>query len=474
MRHRRVSGSVSIVTKLYPFQEHGIDLIGRAVSHGHRAVCFVMPTGTGKTKTIAELCRRHVVKVPVGRVLWLAHREELVVQAYRDLVAAGLDCGVIMASPPPGVIVNPYKPVQVASIQTLIARKIIVDGITLVVHDEAHHGPSKTWSEVVLEYKRRRAIIIGPTATPVRADGLGLGDIYDEIVCPITTKEAIAQGYLVPFEMQGPSRPLRPGTIAQRPVDAYLQHAAGRKCAVFCGNVKAAAEFCEQFVVAGVPAAVVTGDMDAAYRRGTLERYACGELRVLVSVGVLTEGWDDPPTSAVILARAIGSVSLYIQILGRALRLSPSTGKEDAVLIDLHGSSGTPGFGAPDEDREYSLEGEGIRCKGDPRIDIRFCIGCGVVLDGDALVCDLCHIAKPELVVPEVVNCQLVKFASKRREGEPKRAASLLRWMREAKDNGHKVGRAFHKYFAVYGEKPSADILKLVSELRVGMVPHTP
>lgn len=329
-----------------------------------------------------------------------------------------------------------------------------------VVHN-CHHQVSEKWSPISLEYKQRSAVVIGFTATPMRADGVGLGEVYDAMVSPISMRELIAQGYLCPYEMIAPPGKLSSGTIAQSPVDAYLEHAPGQKAAVFSGNIKAAEKHCDEFLAAGIKAAVVTGTMDAGLRRQTLERYERDEIRVLINVGILTEGWDHPPTSCVILARALGSLSLYLQIVGRALRLSP--GKSKALILDLHGSSHD--FGAPDDDRDYHLDGDAIRSKLSVN-PFRHCIGCGVTIEGDATICDLCGIAKPELTAPDVVNVKLVKFAAKRREGNIDRAKSLARWMGDAVAKGHKMGAAFHKYKAVYAEKPTEEILELVRQLR--------
>lgn len=444
---------------LRDYQEKAIKLIGAEVQNGSRAVCLVLSTGGGKSRIQAELIKRHLNKVPGAKALITAHRTELIDQLYDTFTSQGLECGVIAAGS--SRIINPHRPVQVASIQTLLARGSIVEGVTLKIDDENHHMCSEKWSPISLEYKRRGALVVGFTATPMRADGIGLGEVYDSMVCPISMRELIAQGYLVPFEMIAPAGKLHTGTIAQRPVDAYLAHAPGQKCAVFSGNIKAAEEHCAQFLEAGIKAAIVTGVMDAGLRKQTLDRYRSGELRVLINVGILTEGWDDPPTSCVILARAIGSLSLYLQIVGRALR--PSPGKTRATILDLHGSSHD--FGAPDDDRDYHLDGDAIRSKTGPN-PFRHCLGCGVTLEGGATVCDLCGITKPELVAPDVVNAKLVKFAAKRREGNTDRAKTLARWMMDAEAKGHKIGAAFYKYQAVYNEKPSSDILELVREIR--------
>lgn len=442
---------------LRPYQELALTQIDAEIAKGNRAVCFVLGTGLGKTATLAEGCFRHLAQTPNGKVLWLVHREELVSQAFDALTDRGLLCGVVMANPTRTA--NPWRPVQVASIQTLLARKIEIEGITYVVHDEAHHGPSKSWIALPQTYKARGAILIGPTATPIRADGIGLGDIYDVLVEPIRVREAISRGYLCRYEIHRPPAPLRNDEIAESPVDSYRTYANGGKAIVFAPHVNAAKSFLDEFTDAGIPAVFVDGTTQPGLRRARLEAYATGKARVLINVGIATEGFDDPGTSCIILARAVGSISLYLQILGRGLRIFP--GKPKLIIVDLHGSSwihGTPEEDADGLEREWSLEGEALKKAKDKNPE-RFCAICGVLLDAESgSACDLCCVLRPELVPPTVVNVKLVAYAAKRRESSSDRAKTLARWISEARSKGHKPGASSHKYKAVYGEWPAPEV----------------
>ncbi len=444
--------------KLRDYQELGIKLIGQEIAKGNKAVCFVMATGLGKTTTASELCRRHLAKVPHGKILWMVHREELVTQAYDELTLFGLSCGVIMASPTRTV--NPYRRVQVASIQTMIARKIFLDDITLVIHDEAHHGPSASWATLPNTYKARGAIIIGPTATPIRGDLVGLGDIYDALVQPISTRRAIERGFLVPYDFVRPPFPLKNDEIAQSPVDAYQENCPGEKAIVFAAHIVAATKFVEEFNAAGISAVLVTGKTPSEERREKLAKYKSGFFRVLVNVGIATEGFNDPPTSCVILARSVGSIGFYLQTIGRGLR--PCNGKKRLMIIDLHGSSWI--HEEPDKEHDWQLEGEAIKKPGQVNPE-RFCAGCGVLLDGDATICDLCQEARPELVPPTVLGIKLVKYAAKLKEDPTKRAETLARWIMMGQAKGWKYGAAFHKYKAVYQIPPDLEITTMAKAI---------
>lgn len=451
---------MSETKKLRDYQELCISQIGEEIKKGHRAICFVLATGLGKSLIIAEICRRHIAKVPDAKILIVAHRTELIGQLYDEMVERGLLCGVIQANPVREA--NQWRPVQIASIQTLLARKMDVEGVTLMIVDEAHHIPSRSWVEIPNYYKSKGALVLGATATPVRADGLGLGEVYDALVQPISMKEAIRLGHLVPFDLIRPDHQLESGQIAAKPVDAYLAHAKGRQTAVYAMHIKAANHFRDEFLEAGITCGVVTGAMPYHERSRVLSDYADGHLRVIVSVGTLTEGWNDPPTSCVILARSVGSVSLFLQALGRALRLSH--GKKSAVFLDLHGASWT--HGSPDDDRDWCLEGDALRKTTLPPIAERFCAVCGILIEMDAPICPGCGIVKPELTTPEVVNARLVKFAAKIAEGPEKRAATLARWIDEAVAAKQKVGKAAFRYKGTYGAFPTSEIQRLAADIR--------
>jgi superfamily II DNA or RNA helicase len=435
---------------LWPHQEKAMKQTIAAFAKGHTAVCVVMSTGAGKTRLGGAFAERHLFKKADGSVLWVAHREELVAQAFDDLTALGLSCGVIQANPTREC--NPFRPVQIASTQTLLARGMTPNA-TMFILDEFHHYASDKWEELAMVYRKRKVPLIGLTATPIRGDGRGFEGLMDTLVCPVTMRELIDQGFLVPFTLVHPPRKLRSDQIAQKPVDAYLEHARGRKAIVFAANIKAAEEYKQQFWGVGVPAGMVWGDMEIGLRRRVLDDYKTGKLQVLTNVGVLTEGFDDRPTSCIILARSVGPLSLYLQMMGRGLRASPETGKVDAVLIDLHGSVEV--HGPPDLDRNWTLEGDGREvAKNLEQSGAKFCPGCNVTLEGDERICDLCFIARPEAMPPDVVGIKLVKYAAKLREPDSVRRAYFDKLKAIAVAKGYDRWQPHQKYKAIYGERP--------------------
>jgi DNA repair protein RadD len=430
------------------YQIDAIDRLRLAMSQGARRSLLVSPTGSGKTVTLAEIVRRAVERG--RRSLWLAHRAELIDQAAATLTGLGLTVGAMCASS--SVPPNPYALVQVASVQTLLARNERPPA-DIVIADEGHHfaAAADTFMSLLTAYPE--AWIIGATATPERGDGCGLRDCYDTIVVAATVRELTEDGHLVPCEVMRPDKPLEPGKIAQHPVDAYVEHAPGRRAIVFCKSVQLADSYAAEFNLRGIVARSIHADTPWSERRLYIDAFRRGAIQVLTNVYVLTEGFDAPELSCVILARGCGSPGMYLQMIGRALR--PAPGKSDAVLLDLRGVSHE--HGRPEDDRSYSLDGRGIRLSdpqsycpvcGAPRMPPDACEACGYVAAGD-------ETGKPDKVTGDT----LVKYARKRAEDESQRVRTLAKWIAVARANSYKPGWVRAKYRAVYGNWPSSALL---------------
>jgi DNA repair protein RadD len=376
-----------------PFQQSAIDAVGREFRAGKTGVVLVSPTGSGKTFMGAFMVRA-LVSMTGARVAWGAHRQELVDQAAETLRAMGLDVGAngLGAS----------APVQLGTYQAWVSRGAAPDA-DWFVSDECHHLADKVgWQEIQRAYRDGGKRTVGLTATPARGDGRALA-LFDGLVVAAQVRELQALGLLVPLRIKRAPGRVGKDRIAQEPWDAYQEFARGRSTVVFAPHVKAAEAYVEGFRGAGVPASLITGETPPDERAATLGRFSSGLLPVLVNVQVLTEGWDAPRCSCVILGRGCGSQALYIQMTGRALR--PYPGKLDAMLIDLRGVSYD--LGRPDEDREFSLDGEGIKLTRSVTGD-RVCKVCGAVL-GSLTRCPDCGI-ESALVIPTATGAGLVDW----------------------------------------------------------------
>jgi DNA repair protein RadD len=410
---------------------------------GRRAVCLVAPTGSGKTTIGAAIVRGHLEVSARHRVLWLAHRTELVDQAAVRLESLDIGVGVVAAGS--ARVADVTARVQVASIGTLLARETL-PAATLVVFDEAHHYVATEWSRLARRYEG--ALRIGLTATPERGDGTALGALFDGMVSVASVRELTEQGYLAPCEVIAPDRTLAARTIAQDPVAAYLEHAPGERAIVFASHAKAAVQYATAFRGAGIQCATILDTTPASVRAEALEGHRDGVIPVLVNVFVLTEGFDSPSTSVCILARGCGAAGTYLQMVGRVLRVAD--GKRRALLLDLKGVSHVHGL--PDDDREYSLEGRGIRRAAEAMVVGRFCLVCGALLEESGACVD-CGRQYSELEAPRVVGAPLKRLARDALMGDSPavRRARLERWREEGRRRGYRPGWAEQKYRGCYG-----------------------
>lgn len=433
-------------------------MVALAGTNRRRSVLLVAPTGAGKTVIGGELVR--LVSQRSRRVLWLAHRIELVEQAICAIQARGVRVVAHSAAKVCGE--NADEPVAVASLDTLYSRIQLNEhwrpAADLVILDEAHHGAAQTYRHILDHY--RDATLIGLTATPERSDGAGLGgDLFSRLIVVTTPQQCLADGHLVPMQIIRPAKQLRPGQIAQHPVDAWMQHARGRQTIVFCQSIEHARDTAMEFMGKGVMSSYVFGDTSVGGRRAAISDYRAGGTRVLCNVAVLTEGTDLPSTSCIIVARGAGTPGLWMQMTGRGSR--PAPGKKDCIVLDLRGVSHEHGH--PYDERTYSLDGRGIApLHADPLAS--YCRVCGAIATpGEP--CAECGVEARARDV-KVTGARLEPYqwnapAVIRAEGDEQRAARLRRWIGEARERGYNRRWPFVRYRVVFGETPTREVLEL-------------
>jgi superfamily II DNA or RNA helicase len=370
-----------------PYQEAAIQSARDRIARGVRRILLNSPTGSGKTVIAGGIVQRAVAKG--RRVLFLAHRRELIDQTVNKLRDAGVhDFGVIMAG---SGMINPDAPVQVASIQTLIRREF--PRADLVIIDECHRAASRSYLSVLANYPD--AAVIGLSATPERLDGKGLDNIFSDMVAVATVPDLIEAGHLVkPVCYAGETADLSGVKIRRGDYDEHelasamdkpkltgdivtnwLRIAKGRQTAVFAAGVEHAQHLTAEFFAAGIPAATVTGATPRAEREAIIADWRAGFVQVVVNVFVFVEGFDMPSMECVVLARPTKSVSLYLQAVGRVMR--PFPGKDRAILIDHAGCWQM--HGPPHIHREWALEGL-AKSRKEPAAQV-VCASCGIVYE---------------------------------------------------------------------------------------------
>lgn len=186
--------------QLRPFQLEAVERIREHIRRGCRKIVLVAPTGSGKTVIMSHIIQHAVAKDKT--VLFLVHRVELAAQGSEKLDSFGVDHGVIMSSHPRR---RPWLKVQIASVPTLTRRLNKLPPADLIFCDETHRIRGKSWQKLLAAYPQ--AVVVGATATPLRADGLGLGEFYQEMVSCPSVNALTRMGYLVTSRVYAPAKP---------------------------------------------------------------------------------------------------------------------------------------------------------------------------------------------------------------------------------------------------------------------------
>jgi superfamily II DNA or RNA helicase len=352
------SGTPLFDITAHPFQERMLEEIRVARELGHHRNLLVAATGTGKTVMAALDYKDLRRRLPHARLLFVAHREEILDQSLRTF-------RVVLGDAAFGEKwVGNHRPTHFdhvfASIQSLSRNGLAAldpRHFDVVIIDEFHHAAAATYERLLT--KVEPVELLGLTATPERADGLSVLDHFDgRIAAEMRLWDAIAEGRLTPFQYyaihDGASLthvPWKRGTGYD--VDALTNvftsdHAWARlvirktieqadvsqmRAMGFCVSVGHARFMADRFNAAGIPSVAVWGDSPDEQRRQALSDLRSGAIRVLFSVDLFNEGVDIPHLDTLLMLRPTESATLFLQQLGRGLRKTDD--KEFCTVLDF-------------------------------------------------------------------------------------------------------------------------------------------
>lgn len=461
---------------LRPFQAKLCADIHAAWDAGKINVMPVAATGSGKTVVLS-----HEMQLEAGASIAIAHRQELVSQISTALARNGVRHRLVGAKKGSNLarvisalhvtelgysLLDPNARAGVGGVDTIIrmeAGDSYFTQVRLMVQDEAHHVlKANKWGKVATMFPNARGLL--PTATPMRADGKGLGrhadGLVDELVLAPSMRDIINMGYLTDYRCYGAESDIRltqqdisdatgdynqdkvrkavhaSTRIVGDVVRHYLWRAQGKLGVTFAVDVEAAGELAAAYRANGVPAEVVSAKTPDTVRAQILRRFKQREILQLVNVDLFGEGFDLPALEAVSFARPTASFNLYAQQFGRVLRLmipeqyraTWDTLTDEQRRQVIAGSTKPRGIvldhvgnirlhkGPPDKARAWSLDRRESRSSGkSDAVPIRYCTNevCALPYERVLVCCPACGTFPPipDRSAPELVDGDLSEFS---------------------------------------------------------------
>ncbi len=467
------------------YQTVALDDIRKNFAKGIKKALLHMATGAGKTFIFCDILKG--VHAKNKKAIMVAHGAALVEQASQRLFRENVPHGVMQANHWNN---NPAALIQICSIDTLYRRKIAPPADILII-DEAHLAVSTSFKWLIDSYKN--IYILGVTATPHVKKGLR--HIADTVIYPITIKELIEQGWLVPPRYYAPTKinldklKIRSGDYALDELseevskaavygdiaDHWKKHADNRPTVCFAVSIKHSIAIRDFLNAAGIPTEHMEANTSEPERKAILSRLESGQTKIVTNVGILCVGVDLPYLGAIIMARPTKSYCLYIQQLGRGTRPFPN--KKDFIVLDHANNVMEHGF--IEHERRCLLDGWAKE-----------------KLTLQTYTCEQCYAVNPR---PFCESCQ-ISLRGQSRDGVKRNednADDNLEEMSEAlilqveinafikerklfaKNKGYKRGWVYHQVIGKYGQEtadkvmpkrppPPAHIIEKIKQKRIG------
>lgn len=429
---------------LRDYQEDLISQVREAYRRGYRSPCIVLPCGGGKSVIVAEIAKRTTYNG--NNVLFLIHRRELRDQIISTFSRWGVDmslCDVMM-------------------VQTAARRAEKLRVPSLVITDENHHCLASSYKTIYEEFPK--AHFLGVTATPVRLNGDGLGDVNDVLINGVSAKWLIENEFLAPYDYYAPSvsdltgikithgeyaagdieKLLAKNTVFGDVIGYYKKLADGKQAVCYCASIRHSEEMAAAFRKAGIEAAHIDGSTPPAEREHIIEEFRRGAIDILCNVDLISEGFDVPDCECAILLRPTKSLTLFIQQSMRCMRYKP--GKR-AVIIDHVGNYAR--FGMPDDERKWTLEKRDKadrKSKAEKPVNARMCPHCYAVFKS-ADKCPKCGFVFPKQERQlETASAELQKIEGFKLDfSSPDECKNYGELLAYAKKHGYKQGWAYYQ-----------------------------
>ena len=394
---------------LYPYQQSMVSKARQHIADGARGVLIQSPPGSGKSIIIAEIAKLATDKE--NHVMFLVHRKELADQIADTFKQHNVD--------------ENYTTIM--TVGKVVNRLGSLPKPSIIITDETHHSRASTYRKIYDYYND--AIRLGFTATPWRMSGKGFLDIYDVMVDGKSVDWLIGNKFLAPYEYYAPTltdveklKKSSTGDYTKKSVDEsikaifgevvghYKKLANGEKTIVYAHSIEASERVAQDFRNAGINAVHADSLTPAKERAEIMNGFKEGTIQVLCNVDLISEGFNVPDCSCVIMIRPTASLVLYLQQAMRSMRYQPN---KKAIIIDHVGNYMRHGL--PNTDRQWTLEDIEKSSKKKERpedlISLTSCPHCFAVIESGSSPCPLCGI---EIVIEakelEVVDAELNKI----------------------------------------------------------------
>jgi len=492
-----------LTIQLRDYQQRADNEIMAAWAGGARNVLYVCPTGGGKSINLSHDTLRDYQRNV--QQLTVAHRQELIGQMSLHTARVGVPHQIIG---PKALIANitaehrrefgrsfivPGANCSVGSVDTLMARQSDIEGTSWAAQmgkvrcDEGHHwllgnkwGTSLGWFT--------NALGLSVSATPQRADGQGLGrhadGVIDHMVLAPTMRELIDMGALTDYQMVIPTTDYHSENLNVTPggdfspkqmkqesersriygdvVVNYCRFALGKQAIVFATDVETSNKMAAQFNLFGISAASVSANTPDDVRSEYIRRFRAGTIKVLCNVDLFGEGFDLPAIEVVIMARPTNSLAVYLQQIGRALRLMP--GKLFGLIIDMVSNFKRHGF--PDKRREWSLDRREKRAKMAPdpdEVELTHCLKCYKPFEAVHRVCPHCGEPVVKLAPGETGGRSIEQV-----DGDLMMLdAAMLKAMREAVELPNAASEGQRRSHGAFGGGNAADHFAAIQQAKI-------
>ncbi|EAK9154697.1 DEAD/DEAH box helicase [Listeria monocytogenes] len=402
--------------------------------------------GAGKSVILAEIIR--MTTHNKNYVLFLVHRKELIDQIRNTLIMNEVD----------------MEFVKLGMVQTIVRRLNKTSEPSLIIIDESHHVLANSYKKIIHHFSKAK--VVGFTATPVRINGGGLGDINDALIEKVNVKWLIENQFLAPykyfapeivqtetldikrtgeFDMTGLDDQFNKRMIWGDVIKHYQKLADGQQAILYASSLYQSQKMAASFEQVGITAAHIDGKTPKAERDHIIQQFRNGEIKVLCNLDLIGEGFDVPDCSTVIMLRPTQSLSLYIQQSMRGMRYRP---EKTSIIIDHVGNVSR--FGLPDMERTWTLEPKKGSNSKKAEAPVKICPDCFMTVLSSNKQCEHCGHefkveAKPIQIDDAAELQEITEPIFQVDYSSPNDCKNMKELYEYAKQHNYKRGWAYHQ-----------------------------